>query len=128
MRCKKEQAPMKPRFVRPAEQPLKIADTVLHCSPKQGPTMTNQLPNDSDTSHPPLESLQAAQAHVQDLLKQHPHALPAAEGLLEGLVMMTGTLLGDPGLPQQLVAGYQGVLDVCRPLLDDIKGQKSNQT
>jgi hypothetical protein len=75
--------------------------------------------------HPSLDKLHAALQHVQDLVHQHPHALPAAEGLLEGLVFMTGTLVGDPQLPEQLLSGYQGVLDVASQLLDKLKSQKN---
>ena len=75
--------------------------------------------------HPSLDNLHAAVHHLQDLLQHHPHALPAAEGLLEGLVFMTGTLLGDPQLPEQLQSGYQGVLEMAHQLQDKLKSQNS---
>ena len=64
--------------------------------------------------HPSLDNLHAAVHHLQDLLQHHPHALPAAEGLL-----------GDPQLPEQLQSGYQGVLEMAHQLQDKLKSQNS---
>jgi hypothetical protein len=66
--------------------------------------------------HEPLEHLDAAVNHVNELISSGSIAKGAARGLLFSLIETLGALVGDPDLPAHSRSGYEGLLETAREL------------
>jgi hypothetical protein len=65
---------------------------------------------------PPLEQLDAAVNHVDELISSGNIAVSAAKGILYSLIETLGALVGDPDLPDHARSGYEGLLESAREL------------
>ncbi len=69
------------------------------------------LPDQHDPEH-----LEAALAHVDHALRHGNIARSAARGLVYSIMETLGVLVGDPALPDQVRAGYEGLQETAREL------------
>lgn len=80
--------------------------------------MKHDGPESANLGIPPeFEHLNAAVNHVHDLITSGNVAVTTVKGLLYGLVEVLGTVVGDPDLPEQAKAGYEGLLELAREML-----------